>query len=83
MISLLRHGLMESGIKYSYHRYAWHQFLAGTDTDQVCRVVKRCQIVALFDRLSWTSSLMMRGGSEFLSAVYDTDVQLHRSRTGS
>ena len=42
---------MECGIKYCHHRSARHQFLACTDSDQVSRVMKRCQIVALFNRL--------------------------------
>ena len=50
-ICLLRHCLMKSGIEYANHRHVRHQFLAGIDTDQVCRVVKRCKIVALFDSL--------------------------------
>ena len=70
-ISLLRHCLMESGIEYSYHRYVRHKLLASADTDQVCRVVKRCKIVALFDCLH---SLICDhcGRSKLLTAVYDT-----------
>ena len=38
-ISFLRHGLMESGVKYSYHGSGGHQLLACIDTDQVSRVM--------------------------------------------
>ena len=38
-ISFLRHGLMESGIEYSYHGSGRHQLFAGIDADQVCRVM--------------------------------------------
>ena len=70
-ISLSRHCLMESGIKYCYLWYTWHKVCTYADTDQVCRVVKRCKIVALFygfDHLICDHC----GGSEFLTAVYDT-----------
>ena len=45
----LWHCLMECCIKYTYHRYVWHQFFTCIDTDQVCRVVKWCKVIALFD----------------------------------
>ena len=47
-ICFCRHCLMESCIKYANLRYAWHKLGADTDTDQVCRVVKWCKVVALF-----------------------------------
>ena len=70
-ICFCRHGLMESGIKYCYLRYTWHQFAAYTDTDQVCRVVQRCQIVALFYGLDYFVCDNY-GRRKFFSAVYDT-----------
>ena len=62
---------MESGIKYSYHRYARHQLFTCIDTDQVCRVVQRCKVVTLcncFQNLVCDHN----GRSKFLAAVYDT-----------
>ncbi len=48
-ISLLRHGLMECGVEHGYHWSIWHQLLAGAYADEVCRIVKRRQIIAGFD----------------------------------
>ena len=62
---------MESGIEYTNLRYIRHKLSTYADTDQVCRVVKRSKVVALFyslDHLICDDS----GGSEFLTAVYDT-----------
>ena len=66
-----RHGLMESGIEYGNVRYARHQLLACTDTDKVCRIVKRCKVVALFDG-SHGLVVDQAGRGELLSAVDNT-----------
>ena len=44
-----RHGLVECGIKYCYIRLARHQFHAGTDSHQVCRIVQRSKVATLID----------------------------------
>ena len=62
---------MERRIENSNHRSLRHQLLAGTDTDQVCRVVKRSQVVALLDSLD-SLFRKQRGGRELLAAVYHT-----------
>ena len=46
-ISLFWHCLVESCVKYTYHRSVRHQFLACCNTDQICRIVKRRKLVAL------------------------------------
>ena len=68
-ISFLRHGLMESSIKYGNHGSFRHQFLAGTDSDQVSRIVQRRQIVAFFD-CRHHFVIDHNRGSKFFSAVY-------------
>ena len=70
-ICLLRHGLMESSIKNSCHGSIGHQLLAGTDTNQICRVVKRSQVIALLDGLHGLIGQKGRG-RELLAAMYDT-----------
>ena len=47
-VCLFRHCLMERGVKYPHHRHIGHQLSAGIDSDQIRRIVKRCQIIALF-----------------------------------
>ena len=61
---------MESGIKNSYLRYMRHKLRAYADTDQVCRIVQRRKIVALFHRLDHLVCDHCRCG-KFFSAVYD------------
>ena len=48
-ICFFRHCLMECSIKYSYVWFTWHQFHTCTDTHQVCRVMQRTKVTALFD----------------------------------
>lgn len=70
-ISFFRHCLMESGIKYTYHRYARHQFFTCVNADQVGRIVQRRKLVAFFycfQHLICNDS----GRSEFFSAMYDS-----------
>ena len=70
-ICFCRHGLMESGIKYCYLRYTWHQFAAYTDTDQVCRLCRGAR--SLHSSTAWiTSSVITTEDANFFSAVYDT-----------
>ena len=62
---------MESCIKYTNLRYTRHQFGAYIDTNQVCRVVKRSKVVALF--YCCDHFICDYGRScEFLTAMYDT-----------
>ena len=70
-ICLLRHGLMECCIKYAHHRGAWHQLLTCVDSDQVCRVVQRRKVVALF-HCFFHFLCNHCGGRKFFSAMYDT-----------
>ena len=52
-ICFRRHGLMECGIKYCYVRNARHQFHAGIDSHQVCRIVQRTKVSALLDNFDY------------------------------
>ena len=52
-ICFRRHGLMECGIEYCYVRNARHQFHAGIDSHQVCRIVQRTKISALLDNFDY------------------------------
>ena len=70
-ICFCRHRLMESGIKYTNLRYSWHKLRAYTDTDQVCRVMKRCKIVALFYCCNHFICDYYRFG-KFLTTMYNT-----------
>ena len=45
-ICSFRHCLVECCIKYTYLWYARHDFFACFNTNQVCRVVQRCQFAA-------------------------------------
>ena len=48
----LRHSLMERSIKYGNHRYVrTHNLAAGLNTNQVGRIVQRCERYAVLDRL--------------------------------
>ena len=49
-ICLFRHRLMKGGIENSNHRDPGHQFLAGINSRQIGRVVKRRQVGYLFNR---------------------------------
>ena len=62
---------MECGIEYSHHRHAGHYLLAGSDTDQICRIVKRCKVIALRNCLQYTVINHNRS-LEFFSAMYDS-----------
>ena len=62
---------MESGIKYTYHRYIRHQLFAGIYTDQVSRVMKRSQIVAGLNSFDHLIIDYCRTG-ELLTTVYHT-----------
>ena len=44
---------MECGIKYCYVRNARHQFHAGIDSRQVCRIVQRTKVSALLDNFDY------------------------------
>lgn len=44
---------MECGIKYCYIRNARHQFHAGIDSHQVCRIVQRTEVSALLDNFDY------------------------------
>ena len=44
---------MECGIKYCYVRNARHQFHAGIDSHQVCRIVQRTEVSALLDNFDY------------------------------
>ena len=44
---------MECGIKYCYVRNARHQFHAGIDSHQVCRIVQRTKVSALLDNFDY------------------------------
>ena len=46
-IGLVGHGLMEGCIEYGYHGNARHNLLAGIDSDDVGRIVKRRKVVTL------------------------------------
>ena len=78
-ICFLRHGLMECCIKYAYHRYVRHQFLTCIDTDQVCRIVKRRQIVALLNLSQILHRVRTVEAGKFFSAMYHYCDPLHRS----
>ena len=62
---------MESCIKYTNLRYTRHQFGADINTDQVCRIVKRCKIVALFYCCDHFICDHCRS-CKFFSTMYDT-----------
>ena len=70
-ICFSRHCLMESGIKYTNLRYTWHKFCTNINTDQVCRVMQRRKIIALFYCCDHFISDQCRAG-KFLAAVYNT-----------
>ena len=65
------HCLMESGIKYCYIWHTRHNCLARTDSDQVCRIVKRCKRITLFD-CCHNFIIYYYRRSKFFSTVYDT-----------
>lgn len=44
---------MECGIKYCYVWNARHQFHAGIDSHQVCRIVQRTKVSALLDNFDY------------------------------
>ena len=69
--SLLRHRLMEGRVEHTYLRYAGHQLLAGIDTDQVSRVVKRRKLIAFLDLLQ-NLIRQKRGSGKLFSAMNDT-----------
>ena len=62
---------MESSIKNRYHRYIRHNFLAGIDTDQVCRIVKRCQIITILNGFH-DLCIDHYTACKLLTAMYDT-----------
>ena len=70
-ISLCRHCLMECRIKYCHHRYIWHDFLTCIDTDEICRIVQWCQIIALRNRLDYFI-VDDNGSRKFLATMHDT-----------
>ena len=70
-ISLLGHGLMESGIKNCDHGSVGHQSLAGINTDQVGGVVQRSKVGDFLDCLD-DFVIDQYGGSELLAAMDDT-----------
>ena len=62
---------MECCIKYCNHRNTGHNLLTSSDTDKVCRVVKRCKIANFLDSLN-NFIVNNNGFSELLSAVNNT-----------
>ena len=67
-IRLLRHGLVECRIEYARLGHVRHQLFTGADADQVRRIMKRRQIVALGDGRD--HFLVYQGrGSKFFSAM--------------
>ena len=78
-IGLLRHGLMKGRIKDRHHRHARHDLHAGTDTDQVGRIVQRRQIAAFFDSPHHLFINQYRAG-EALSSVHHA--MSHRADLG-
>ena len=62
---------MESSIKYTYLRNSRHKLCTYADTDQVCRIVKRCQIIALLNSCDHFICDDCRG-SKFLTAMDNT-----------
>ena len=77
-ISILGHGLVETGVKYGYLRNAGHNFLASADTGQVVGVVERAKLAALFNCLDYLF-VDDNGAGELFTAVensvsYRTDL---------
>ena len=70
-ICFCRHCLMESCIEYCYLRYTRHKLGAYTDTDQVCRVMKWCKVIAFFYCCDYFICDHYRFG-KFLTTMYNT-----------
>ena len=72
-VRLFRHGLMERGVEYG-HVFVFQireGFQRFSDTDQVSRVVQRCERRGVFNTLNY-GLVDHHGAGVFFTAVYDT-----------
>ncbi len=60
---------MEGGVEHPYLFDAWKDFFNSFDAGNVCRVVKRGEVVAVFDLLYYFVG-QQHAFAEFFSAVY-------------
>ena len=62
---------MEGRIKYPYHRRFRHQLLTSRDTDQISRIMQRCQFVTVCDSL-YHFIRDQRRRCKFLTTMHNT-----------